>query len=102
VVIPERVAFHAFRHTYGAWMRRHAGLDTSGLVGTRAWLSHAAARVYEHVDTREEARKADFLPTPNPGETALAKRLMLTIKVTPLGKGEVVSSILPGSTIKTP
>lgn len=62
VRIPDRVAFHIFRHTYGAWMRRYGGLDTSGLVGTGAWKSRAAASVYEHVDTSEEARKADLLP----------------------------------------
>jgi integrase len=63
IEIPERVAFHIFRHTYGAWMRRHAGLDTSGLVGTGAWRSRNSAAVYEHVETTEEARKADLLPT---------------------------------------
>jgi integrase len=63
VVIPDRVAFHIFRHTYGAWMRRHAGLDTSGLVATGAWKSRQAAAVYEHVDVNEESRKADLLPT---------------------------------------
>jgi len=62
VLLPERVAFHIFRHTYGAWMRRYAGLDTSGLVGTGAWKSRQAASVYEHVDVSEEARKADLLP----------------------------------------
>lgn len=63
VTIPERVAFHIFRHTYGAWMRRYGKLDTSGLVGTGAWKSRAAAAVYEHVEVSEEARKADLLPT---------------------------------------
>jgi integrase len=62
VVIPPRVAFHAFRHTYGAWMRRHGGLDTSGLVATGAWKSRDAAAVYEHVEASEEAQKADLLP----------------------------------------
>lgn len=60
---PDRVAFHVFRHTYGAWMRRYAGLDTSGLVATGAWKSPQAAAVYEHAVTTEEARKADLLPT---------------------------------------
>jgi len=63
VRIPERVAFHLWRHTYGAWMRRYGGLDTSGLVGTGAWKSRQAAAVYEHVNTSEEAKKADLLPT---------------------------------------
>lgn len=62
VTIPPRVAFHIFRHTYGAWMRRYGGLDTSGLVATGAWRSRQAAAVYEHVEASEEAQKADMLP----------------------------------------
>jgi integrase len=62
VHIPDGVAFHAFRHTYGAWMRRYAGLDTTGLVATGAWKSHDAARRYEHAVTSEEAQRADLLP----------------------------------------
>lgn len=65
VEVPAGIAFHIFRHTYGAWMRRYGGLDTSGLVATGAWLSHDAARVYEHVEATEEARKADLLPIGN-------------------------------------
>jgi integrase len=68
VTIPPRVAFHIFRHSYGAWMRRYGGLDTSGLVATGAWKSHDAARVYEHVETSEEAQKADHLPRVDLGE----------------------------------
>jgi integrase len=63
VTIPEDVAFHLFRHTYGAWMRQHAGLDTAGLVATGRWKSRQAAAVYEHVQASVEARKADLLPT---------------------------------------
>lgn len=62
VIIPEGVSFHAFRHTWGAWMRRFGGLDTSGLVATGAWNSRDAAMVYEHADASEAARKADLLP----------------------------------------
>lgn len=62
VAIPERVAFHVFRHTWGAWMRRYGGLDTTGLVETGAWKSRQAAAVYEHAIQSEEARKADRLP----------------------------------------
>jgi integrase len=64
VTLPPRVKFHLFRHTFAAWMRRHAGLDTSGLVGTGAWDSHEAARIYEHVEASAEAKKSDLLPTP--------------------------------------
>jgi integrase len=50
--------FHVLRHTYGAWMTR-VGAD---LVGTGAWKSPTAARVYQHFSVNEEARKADALP----------------------------------------
>ena len=62
VHLPTRCSFHIFRHTYGAWMRRYSGLDTTGLVATGAWRSRQAAAVYEHAVTTEEARKADLLP----------------------------------------
>jgi integrase len=62
VEIPRGVAFHAFRHTWGAWMRRYGGLDTTGLVETGAWRSRQAAAVYEHAEQSAEARKADLLP----------------------------------------
>jgi len=61
VVIPDGIAFHIFRHSYAALMRRKAGLDTSGLVATGAWASPDAARIYEHVDFSEEAVKAELL-----------------------------------------
>jgi integrase len=60
VVLPERQAFHIFRHTYGATMKR-IGAD---LVGTGAWLSKQSAQRYEHLDMREEAQKAALLPAP--------------------------------------
>lgn len=62
VIIPEGVSFHAMRHTYGSWMRRYGGLDTSGLVATGAWASRDAAMVYEHADATEAAKRADLLP----------------------------------------
>lgn len=58
------VTFHTFRHTWGTWMRRYGGLDTTGLINTGAWKDAASARVYEHLDVTEEARKADLLPVP--------------------------------------
>jgi integrase len=64
VTIPDGIAYHIFRHTYGAWMRRYQKVDTTGLVATGAWKSRQAAAVYEHADVTEEARKADNLPTP--------------------------------------
>jgi integrase len=64
VDLPERSAFHIFRHTYATWMRRYAGLDTKGLVATGAWKDRKSADRYEHVQVSEEARKAALLPTP--------------------------------------
>lgn len=54
--------FHVFCHTYGAWMRRYAGLDTSGLVATQRWKDAASARRYEHLVASEEAERATMLP----------------------------------------
>lgn len=63
VTLPNREAFHLFRHTYGAWMRRYAGSDTSGLVATGAWKSRQSAARYEHTVVSEEAQKSALLPT---------------------------------------
>ena len=62
VIIPDRLAFHIFRHTWATWMRRHAGLDTAALVETGAWKSRKSASVYEHLDASEEAKKVLRLP----------------------------------------
>lgn len=62
VELPERSAFHIFRHTYATWMRRYAGLDTKALVATGAWKDRKSADRYEHVQVSEEARKAVLLP----------------------------------------
>jgi integrase len=62
VVLPEREAFHTFRHTYATWMRRYAGLDTKGLVSTGAWKSEQSASRYAHAIASEEAVKATLLP----------------------------------------
>jgi integrase len=64
VELPERSAFHIFRHTYATWMRRYAGLDTKGLVATGAWKDRKSADRYEHVVVSEEAQRAALLPTP--------------------------------------
>jgi integrase len=50
--------FHVLRHTYGTMMTR-IGAD---LVATGAWKSVTAARIYQHFDLFEEAKKADLLP----------------------------------------
>lgn len=62
VDLPERSAFHIFRHTYATWMRRYAGLDTRGLVATGAWKDSKSADRYSHVVVTEEAQRAMMLP----------------------------------------
>lgn len=62
VRIPDGVSFHAFRHTYGAYLRRYGNLDTSGLVASGAWLSHDAARRYEHADVTKAAKSSNYFP----------------------------------------
>ena len=57
------VNFHTFCHTYATWMRRYAGLDTKGLVGTGRWRSEQSASRYAHVVPSEDARAASRLPT---------------------------------------
>jgi integrase len=64
VRLPERAAFHIFRHTYGTWLRRYAGMDTRGLVGTGAWKDRKSAERYAHVVVTEEAKRAALLPSP--------------------------------------
>ena len=57
------VTFHVLCHTWATWMRRYAGLDTRGLVGTTRWKDAKSAARYEHVVVSEESRKASLLPT---------------------------------------
>lgn len=64
VAMPERSAFHLFRHTFATWMRRYAGRDTKGLVATGAWKSEQSASRYAHVVPTEDARAAELLPPP--------------------------------------
>ncbi len=74
VDLPERSAFHIFRHTYATWMRRYAGLDTRGLVATGAWKDRKSADRYEHVQVSEEARKAVLLPVAIRSQTKMVKK----------------------------
>ncbi|WP_260855660.1 site-specific integrase [Mesorhizobium amorphae] len=60
----EFATFHTFCHTWATWMRRYAGLDTRGLVGTGRWRDEKSAARYEHVVASEESKRADLLPTP--------------------------------------
>lgn len=64
VTLPERSAFHIFRHTYGTWMRRFAGADTKTLVDTGTWKSFQSANRYAHSVVSEEAKLAERLPVP--------------------------------------
>jgi integrase len=62
VVLPRRVAFHVFCHTWATWMRQHGGLDTYDLVRTDRWADPESADRYAHVVVSAQARRADLLP----------------------------------------
>ncbi len=62
VVLPERVAFHVFCHTWATWMRIYGGLDTWDLTMTDRWSTEESAFRYSHLVLTEQARKADLLP----------------------------------------
>lgn len=64
ILLPKRSAFHILRHTHATWRRLYTGADTSALTATGLWKSRNAAARYEHIDSTEEARKSDLLPTP--------------------------------------
>lgn len=64
VDVPERSAFHIFRHTYATWMRRYAGADSQGLIATGAWKDRKSVDRYTHTIVSEEARRAALLPVP--------------------------------------
>ncbi len=63
VELPDRIAFHVFRHTWARWMMQYGGLNTKQLVGTGAWTDTKSAERYAHTVVAEEARKAVMLPT---------------------------------------
>jgi integrase len=62
VDLPERSAFHVFRHTYMTWMRRYAGLDELGLLALGTHKDRKSVGRYTHVVVSEEARRAVLLP----------------------------------------
>lgn len=62
IALPDRQAFHLFRHTYGTWMRRYGGADTKALVDTGAWDSEQSASRYAHAVAGEDAKRADAFP----------------------------------------
>lgn len=64
VELPERSAFHIFRHTYATWMRRELGLDLKALAAAGGWRDLKSVARYAHVVVTEEAKKAALLPTP--------------------------------------
>ena len=68
VDLPERSAFHIFRHTYATWMRQYGGIDIKGLVATGAWRDMKSAERYAHAIVTDEAKRALRLPTPNDAE----------------------------------
>jgi integrase len=62
VALPQRSAFHIFRHTYATWMRRYAGADSQALISTGAWKDRKSVDRYTHTIVSEEARRAELLP----------------------------------------
>ena len=64
VDLPERSAFHCFRHTYATWMRRYAGADETTLIATGAWKDKKSVSRYTHAVVSEESKRAALLPTP--------------------------------------
>jgi integrase len=58
VDLPERSAFHIFRHTYMTWMRRYAGLDELGLLALGTHKDRKSVGRYTHTVVSEEARRA--------------------------------------------
>jgi integrase len=62
VELPDREAFHIYRHTFGAWMRRYGGADTTSLVAGGTWKSRQSASRYEHAVVNEEAKRSDLMP----------------------------------------
>jgi integrase len=62
VVLPRRVAFHVFCHTWATWMRQHGGLDTYDLLKTDRWADAESADRYAHVVVSDIAKRAEMLP----------------------------------------
>lgn len=60
VHLPDRVAFHVWRHTWATWMKG-VGAD---LMKTGAWSDRESADRYDHTEPSEEAKKAALLPVP--------------------------------------
>lgn len=62
VVLPRRLAFHVFCHTWATWMRQYGGLDTYDLLKTDRWTDAESADRYAHVVVSEVAQRAEMLP----------------------------------------
>jgi integrase len=62
--LPERSAFHIFRHTFMTWMRRYGGLDEIGLLNLGTHKDRKSVARYTHVVVSEESKRAALLPTP--------------------------------------
>lgn len=64
VTLPDREAFHIFRHTHATWRLRYTGSTVKTLVDTGLWKSMQSANRYGHTVVSEEQRRADLLPAP--------------------------------------
>ena len=58
LTLPEGVAFHLARHTFGAWTRAAGGR----LEETGRWTSKAGAKPYDHYEITDAAKVADRFP----------------------------------------
>lgn len=67
-------------HTYGTWMRRDAGLDAIGLVGTKRWKDLRSAARYSHTHASEESKKSDLLLEINPSKKRAERKKSNKIK----------------------
>lgn len=64
IVLPPRLAFHVFCHTWATWMRQYGKLDTFDLLKTDRWSDAVSAGQYAHVVVSDIAKRADLLPVP--------------------------------------
>ena len=65
--LPDGVAFHLLRHTYGALVRGAGGR----LEETGRWTSRAGAKPYDHFSVDDAQKVADRFPGANGGAQKL-------------------------------
>jgi hypothetical protein len=95
---------HDCRHTWATW-HYAANRDLGALQRLGGWKSVSMVMRYAHVNVDEHKHTIDRLPKSRGKPNCRGKNSIncnvLSLGAHALGKGEVVSSILPGSTRKT-